>query len=252
MAFRLFAPFGGLHSGSPEHEPTCMRYAIYYVPARDTPLAEFGAGMLGYDLARGTARDRLDIPGIGEAKLLRLTRRAARYGFHATLKAPFALAAGCSRIDVLKVAAEVADRCHAVEICALELTRLGNFFALTPERASAELDALAAAFVQHLDPLRAVQARDEVKWPPGKLSPRQGELLDRWGYPYVFDQFRFHMTLTDALAADAAAEIGGALRHVATDIIGKPLMIDAVTVVEEAGPTSPFRGIARLRLRGLR
>jgi putative phosphonate metabolism protein len=229
-----------------------MRYAIYYVPARDTPLAEFGAGMLGYDLARGSARDRLDNPGIGAGKLVRLTRRAARYGFHATLKAPFALAAGCSRVDLLKVAADVADRYHAIEICGLEVTRLGNFFALTPERASPELNGLAAAFVQHLDPLRAVQARDEVKWPPGKLSARQSELLDTWGYPYVFDQFRFHMTLTDALDADAAAEISGALRHLAKDIIGKPFMIDAVTVVEETGPAAPFRGIARLRLRGPR
>ena len=229
-----------------------MRYGIYYVPAGDTPLAEFGTAILGYDLARGTPRDRLDIPGIGEDKLDRLTRRAARYGFHATLKAPFALAAGCSRIDVLKIAAEVADRCRAVAIAGLELTKLGNFFALTPARPCPELNALAATFVEHLDPLRAVQVRDAIKWPPGKLSARQSELLDTWGYPYVFDQFRFHMTLTDALDRDAAAEMSSALRQVAKDIVAMPFMIDAATVVEETGPTAPFRAIARFRLRGLR
>ena len=97
-----------------------MRYGIYYVPARDTPLAEFGSAILGYDLERGAERERLDVPGLAEGQLARLTGRARRYGFHATLKAPFALLADRSHIDVLELAADIADRCHAVEISGLE------------------------------------------------------------------------------------------------------------------------------------
>jgi hypothetical protein len=129
---------------------------------------------------------------------------------------------------------------------------LGDFVALTPQRACPELNALAAAFVEGLDPLRAVQARDEVKWPRAKLSSRQSELLDAWGYPYVFDQYRFHMTLTDAIPAQLTGAVGDALRRAAAGVVGKPLTIDAVMVVEETEATAPFRGIGRLRLRGHR
>jgi Protein of unknown function (DUF1045) len=229
-----------------------MRYGIYYVPAGDTPLAEFGSAILGYDLERGTERERLAVPGLAEGQLARLTGRARRYGFHATLKAPFALAADRSRIDVLKLAADIADRCHAVEISGLEVARFGGFVALTPQRACPELNALASAFVKGLDPLRAVQARDEAKWPPAKLSSRQSELLDAWGYPYVFDQYRFHMTLTDPIPPGLAGAISDALRRAAAGVVDKPLTIDAVVVVEETEPTASFRGIARLRLRGHR
>jgi len=229
-----------------------MRYGIYYVPASDTPLAEFGSAILGYDLERATERERLNVPGLAEGQLARLTSRARRYGFHATLKAPFALLADRSRIDVLKLAADIADRCHAVEISGLEVAMLGNFVALTPQRACPELNALAKAFVEGLDLLRAVGARDEAKWPPAKLSSRQNELLDAWGYPYVFDQYRFHMTLTDPLPAQLAGAVRDALRRAAAGVVGKPLIIDAVVVVEETEPTALFRGIARLRLRGHR
>jgi hypothetical protein len=229
-----------------------MRYGIYYVPARGAPLAEFGSAILGYELEGGTERERLNVPGLAAGELARLTRRARRYGFHATLKAPFALVPDRSRADVLKLAADIADRCHAVAISGLQVAMLGDFVALTLQRACPELNALAAAFVEGLDPLRAVQARDAVKWSAAKLSNRQSELLDAWGYPYVFDQYRFHMTLTDPIPAQVAGAIGDALRRAATGVVGKPLSIDAVMVVEETAPTAPFRGIARLRLRGHR
>jgi len=220
-----------------------MRYGIYYVPARDTPLAEFGSAILGYDLERGAERERLDVPGLAEGQLARLTGRARRYGFHATLKAPFALLADRSHIDVLELAADIADRCHAVKISGLEVSMLGDFIAL---------NSLAAAFVEGLDLLRAAQARDAAKWPPAKLSRRQSELLDAWGYPYVFDQYRFHMTLTDPIPTQFAGAIRDGLRRAAGGVVGTPLIIDAVMVVEETEPTAPFRSIARLRLRGHR
>jgi putative phosphonate metabolism protein len=229
-----------------------MRYGIYYVPARGTPLAEFGSAILGYDLEHGTERERLAVAGLAAGQLAQLTHRARRYGFHATLKAPFALAPGRSRVDVLKLAADIADRCHAVEVSGLQVAMLGDFVAMTLQRACPELNALAAAFVEGLDPLRAVQARDAVKWPAAKLSNRQSALLDAWGYPYVFDQYRFHMTLTDAIPAQVSGAIGDALRRAAAGVAGKPLTIDAVMVVEESEPTAPFRGIARLCLRGHR
>jgi len=229
-----------------------MRYAIYYVPAADSPLGDFGARVLGYDIERAAAGERLPLPGIGVDRLVQVTRRAARYGFHATLKAPFRLAAGCSKIDILKATADTADRCHPVTVPGLEVATLGNFVALRPLQHSVELDAIAAAFVQDLDPLRAKGPRDEKRWPPGSLSAHQEELLDAWGYPYVLDQYRFHMTLTDALDADEVAVFSDALRMAGVGLLGVPLTIDSVTVMEESSPAAPFRLAARFRLRGLR
>jgi hypothetical protein len=229
-----------------------MHYAIYYVPRGGTPLAEFGAGVLGHDLERGEAQQRLALPGIPEERLAAATRRAPRYGFHATIKAPFRLAQSYSRIDVLRIAADVADRCRPALVPALEVARLGNFIALRPQGPSAELDAMAASFVRGLDELRAVEERDHAKWPPGKLSARQEELLQAWGYPYVLDQYRFHMTLTDGLGAGEAGLFMDGLKAAAAPVTGKPVAIDAVSVVEESAPDAPFKAIARFHLRGVR
>jgi hypothetical protein len=183
-----------------------MRYGIYYVPLRGTKLAEFGAAVLGYDLDRGQARPRLALPGVSEDRLVQATRRAARYGFHATLKAPFRLAAGLSRVDVLKAAADIADTCRPAIISGLELAMLGTFVAFRPQGSCADVDMIAESFVRGLDHLRATEERDDAKWPPDRLSAREEELRRAWGYPYVLDQYRFHMTVTDVLeSADAAA-----------------------------------------------
>jgi len=68
----------------------------------------------------------------------------------------------------------------------------------------------------------------------------------------VFDQYSFHMTLTDPLPAQLAGAVRDALRRAAAGVVGKPLIIDGVVVVEETEPTALFQGIARLRLRGHR
>src|SRR5690349_17251143 len=75
------------------------RYAIYYVPAAGDPLYRLGAQVLGYD-AFGS--DTIEFP----AELHRIadwfdvTSDPRKYGFHATLKAPFALAPGRSETDL--------------------------------------------------------------------------------------------------------------------------------------------------------
>ena len=52
------------------------------------------------------------------------------------------------------------------------------------------------AFNAYRAPLSAADRERRIK---AKLSPRQIELMDQWGYPYVLDEYRFHMTLTGAL-----------------------------------------------------
>src|SRR5262249_30663264 len=52
------------------------------------------------------------------------------------------------------------------------------------------------------------------------LSERQIENLDRWGYPYVFEDFRFHLTLTGPIDAERRASILALLQARFNDIDG--------------------------------
>jgi putative phosphonate metabolism protein len=228
-----------------------MRYAIYYVPPQGSPLAELGAGVLGFDLAAGRERPRLRLPQLTEQRLAEITRKAARYGFHATIKAPFRLMAGKSAHDLVGRTRQVAERQPPVTLAGLELKEMGRFLALRPRPESPALDALAAAFVRDLDDLRGpLTDADLARRNASALSPRQRQLLDRWGYPYVLDEYRFHMTLTDALDPSEMELVRHALAEAAGGIIAAPVTIDAVAIVEERDPTAPFRFVTRLPLRG--
>ena len=70
------------------------RYAIYFAPHSGSLLARFGASLLGYDPATGAEVDAPDHPAFHDPLSLGWTAAPRRYGFHATLKAPFHLAEG--------------------------------------------------------------------------------------------------------------------------------------------------------------
>ena len=78
----------------------------------------------------------------------------------------------------------------------------GAFIALCPAQkqpAIAELEsACVHAFHAFRAPMTATERERRLKSP---LTPRQIELMDRWGYPYVLDQYRLHMTLTGPIPA---------------------------------------------------
>ncbi|MBS0124910.1 DUF1045 domain-containing protein [Thetidibacter halocola] len=173
------------------------RFAIYYLPPKGD-LAEFGARWLGWDAATGRPVDQPDLPGI-EA----ITATPRRYGFHGTLKPPFRLAGGRDA-DALAVAtAAMAATCAPARCEGLHLSRLGRFLALTPTGDTTGIARVAAACVADLDAFRAPPGEDELaRRRKANLSPRQEALLTRWGYPYVMEEFRFHLTLTDRLPRD--------------------------------------------------
>ena len=62
-------------------------------------------------------------------------------------------------------------------------------------------------------PRARCRSRIAPRAPRRGLSERQIELLDAYGYPYVFEEFRFHMTLTDRLADSDAARYRSGGRH---------------------------------------
>ncbi|WP_338323024.1 DUF1045 domain-containing protein [Falsirhodobacter deserti] len=163
------------------------RYAIYYLPPPG-PLARFGAEWLGWDPVEGK---RVSHPLSVDA----LVTEPRRYGLHGTLKAPFRLIGPQADLEV--AVEDLSRRLSPVWAGPLRISRIGRFLALVPQGDQTALNNLAARIVTFLDPFRAPLTEAEIaRRKPESLTPRQRELLDQWGYPFVMEEFRFHITLT--------------------------------------------------------
>lgn len=228
------------------------RYAIYFAPPPASALAELGAELLGRDPETGEARPQPRLDGIDPDRFHAITEDARHYGFHATLKAPFVLAEGVSG-DTLHAAAEAfaASRAPATGP-ALTLASIEGFLALVPSADAPAVNALADACVEAFDRFRApLTAAELERRRRSPLTPAQDRHLERWGYPYVFEEFRFHMTLTARLTDRAEHErVRAALVERTAPVCIDPLRIDAIAVYEQGDRQSPFRITGRYELTG--
>jgi len=225
------------------------RYAIYYTAAQSSALDRFGASLLGYDAYGG---DELPFPdGVMQTipDWRDLTHDPRKYGFHATLKAPMVLADGKAEAQLAAACELFADLARPVPVIQPVVDSISGFIAVIPAEPSAELELLAADATKAFDPFRApLSPEDHARRNPAALTPRQRDYLDRWGYPYVFEEFRFHMTLTGRLPAERREQVVAMLRErFAATGIG-PLAIDAIALCRQDNPNSRFRVIGRWQL----
>ena len=227
------------------------RFALYFTPPPGSALARVGAGVLGDDCDAGAPLARRKLDGIDAAEAAAATADPARYGFHGTLMAPFAPAPGRS-LDELEAALAAFVRGRApVPLGRLKVAGIGAFTALVPAGPEDAVRTFAGDCVTAFDGFRApLSARDRERRLAARLSPRQVELLDRWGYPYVFSEFRFHMTLTGRLPAHEQARWQAALAAAFAPLAPSPVDIDAVSLVRQEDRDAPFRVIAREPLQG--
>lgn len=228
------------------------RYAIYYAPPPGTRWWRFGCRWLGRDPISGNALGQFELPDVPEERLGELTAEPRRYGFHATLKAPFALGDGASADDLYRSAAALARTQQPFELGPLLLRRPGGFLALCPEQDPPELSALARDCVERLDALRAPPAAAELaRRRAAGLTPHQEELLARWGYPYVMDEWRFHMTLTRSLTDAQSVMLSARLQSHVRQLNAEPLVVDAICVFEQPAQGMPFRLTRRFGFDGV-
>ncbi|CUH75131.1 DUF1045 domain-containing protein [Tropicibacter naphthalenivorans] len=224
---------------------TYTRYAIYHTPAPGA-FAAFGAAWLGWDAARGVAVAAPDV-GPLPRPVHEITERPRKYGLHATIKAPFRLAEGCSEADLDAALARFAATQRAVSM-ELELARLGGFLALVPSEPCPALRDLAAAVVRDLDGFRAPLTKAELaRRRQKRLSPEQEQNLLDWGYPGVMDQFRFHITLTGNLRRAEIAPVQETLETTLMPLVPNPYPLDSLTLCGES-PDGRFHEIRRHRL----
>ena len=228
--------------------PAFTRFAVYYAP-EPGPLADFGAAWLGWDAAAGSARAHPDIAGLPRPAA-EITQTPRKYGFHGTIKPPFRLAPG-STPETL--AADLSAFCAAqapVTLESLALTRIGSFLALTPTGDCSALSHLAAETVATLDRHRAPPSDAELSRRRGNgLTPSQEENLARWGYPYVMEEFRFHLTLTGRLSAGEARTVIAALEPALAPLLPRPFEISSLCLFGEA-PDGRFHLLSRHKLTG--
>jgi putative phosphonate metabolism protein len=223
------------------------RYAIYFAPARDTALARFGDAWLGRNVETDRALPQPTLATLSAARLSELTEAPRRYGFHGTLKPPFKLADGDDTRRLHASLGRFAARQAAFAVPRLKLKTIGHFLALAPASPVPALDALAALCVETFDDFRAPPEPEELaKRAAAELTPRQAELLARWGYPYVLDEFRFHLTLTGNVTEPAEREaLQTALRPLLEPVLAAPVAIDALCLFRQPDRAAPFRLIDR-------
>ncbi|KXU83354.1 phosphonate metabolism protein [Paraburkholderia monticola] len=216
------------------------RFALYYAPSRESAWWQAGSTWLGRDAQSGERCAQPQPPGLARP-LAALTDAPRRYGWHGTLVAPFRLGAGLTQHDLLAAARAwaLAQQAFALPV---EAATLGDFVALRPADAEGEarIRELASSALQSLDGLRTQpSAADLERRLAAPLSERQRALLLQWGYPYVFDEFRFHMTLSSSLAdADERATLLAWWRERAPAL--GPLAIDRAALFVEPAPGEPF------------
>lgn len=221
------------------------RYALYFAPDSDTAWWRAGNQWLGRD---SEVVQDLPQPPINDIKpdlQHSLTREARRYGFHATLKAPFRLAPGYTEAALHLALQEFCGHQTPVRELAPSVQWMGNFLALRPTKNQATINELAFACVQQFDHFRAPMSEaDLARRQQHPLSARQQALLMQWGYPYTQEEFRFHMTLTDRLEPGPLANSF----HVAAQTyfdLDTPLDINGLALFTEHQPGADFQLSAR-------
>jgi putative phosphonate metabolism protein len=221
------------------------RVAVYYAPQPDDPLFAEGVVWLGRDPESGAPAPQPDIPGIEE-----ITAEPRHYGFHATLKPPMRLVDGVRWEDVVETAHHLAAQLGTFELPPLAVHDLHGFLALRETQPCPLLHQLADACVADFDPLRAPPSESELAHRRrARLMPEQDSLLLRWGYPWVFQCWQFHMTLTRRLtAAEREQYQPTAERHFARALL-LPRRVTDICLFVQPEPDVPFLIAERIPLR---
>ncbi|MEI9924850.1 MAG: DUF1045 domain-containing protein [Bradyrhizobium sp.] len=218
------------------------RYAIYYAPAPDGEFSRFGAQLLGYDAHSGTDLPFPDGLTLSRSEWLDVTADPRKYGFHATLKAPMTLADGKTEADLATVCETFAATARRIPVIEPVVDSIDGFIAVIPASPSADLMQLAAEVTREFDSFRApLTPEDRIRRNPEKLTPRQRDYLDRWGYPYVMEEFRFHMTLTGRLDAALREPVMAMLKSRFSETGLRKLAIDRFALFRQHSADSRFR-----------
>ena len=180
---------------------TTQRAALYWAPDQTDPLTKAGNAWLGRDAELGCDIPQPPIPGLPEA-----TAAPRLYGLHATLRPPMRLSTGWE--EFIGATHAIARSVAPFDMPMLQVTDMDGFLALRETEPSPRLHSLADACVRGTDTHRLRPGTAELaRRRAHGLSPLQDEMLLRWGYPYVMQEWRFHVTLSRRLTGEEMARL---------------------------------------------
>ncbi|WLR95167.1 DUF1045 domain-containing protein [Shinella zoogloeoides] len=218
-----------------------MRYALYFTPPASDPLTLSAQRWLGRNAFTGAALEQPTVAGFDAAALAGLTADPRRYGFHATLKAPFTLSEGRSEAELIAEIGRFVAETDAFDIPEVVVGRLGSFFALVPGDHCDALQGFAAEVVRRFERFRApLSSADIARRKPDELNADERQNLVQWGYPYVFDEFRFHMTLTGRVPAERRDAVETVLLDQFAEFHGRPLPVTGLALFREPSRGADF------------
>lgn len=178
-----------------------------------------------------------------------VTADPRKYGFHGTLKAPMSLAPGRTEAELVAACAAFAGKARPMPSIRPVVDSISGFIAVILTEPVGALQQLAADCVREFDDFRApMTAEDRARRKPDKLTERQRDYLDRWGYPYVMEEFRFHMTLTGRLDAERRGPILEMLRARFATLGLETLVIDRIALFKQDDARARFRFVGEWAL----
>ena len=207
------------------------RYAIYFMP--DGAFAEFGAHWLGWDPHTRTETKGFTLEGLPLPREL-LIKSPQKYGLHATMKAPFRLAEGETEAGLLSAFNGFCMTHKTACAGQLQFSNMGGFLSLRPSSPLKELNQLAADCVTAFERFRRpATPEDLTRRRKVNLTAAQDHLLLKWGYPYVMDEFRFHITLTGRVNGSEAEQITTTLEAMIKPLLTNPFTINDLVLAAE-------------------
>lgn len=219
------------------------RFAIYFIPKTGSSLQKFGDKWL--DIVQPNA-----FPSKDKIKRTNWIKIPKKYGFHGTLKAPFRLRSDKNLDDLIISSKNICKSIKPFSLSGLKLSIIENALALTLINNSSSMSALSNQFVIQLDKFRAPLSKEEISVKRSRnLTAKQDYNLLHWGYPYVMEQFYFHLTLTNTLDEENLNLAKEILREELTEDCLAPQTVDEVGLVGEQ-INGDFKIITRLSLTG--
>lgn len=223
------------------------RFAIYYAPEQGSELERFGEQWLGRCAEAGKECDRLSIPEISRDQLRTFTSTPRHYGFHGTVVPPFELREP-HEVDIFfEHVGSFAKEHEPFRMEPFIIKEIGSFIALALNNQQPIAD-LAASCVRSFHPFRAEPSLAEMERRRAKgLTPAQQRNLTRWYYPYVMDDFLFHMTLTGSLSDSRLRKrLVRSLTALTESIRSEGQVVRELSLFHQPDREEPFRLVQRI------
>jgi hypothetical protein len=225
------------------------RYAIFFAPNPGSSLDLLGKNWLGRCAETNTPVKHTAVPSLNSSEIHELTKNPRHYGLHGTIVPPFVLQDKFSRADLVDHVKIFAQSQLPFAFDQFTLKEIGLFLALVPED-QGMMATLAETCLREFHGFRKQPPQKELeRRKAAKLTFVQQQLLQKWWYPYVLEEFKFHITLTGSIKnKKKRATVMQALSKLMDKICHEKQPVEDLCIFHQSDTKSPFTIIERIPL----